>query len=86
MTLTLEQVAKAVASVDGNRKYIPVDVNEATLIFKRNNYFHLFVTLHSRAGMPSVESMAKRIMQHMTLEDGTQKEFHPEFIGAANGI
>lgn len=83
MELTVEQLTKAIETIAGTRKYLPISENEGTIVFKRHNYFHLFIGLESRFGTPSAKNMAEKILEHKA---DYHHEYHPELLELINGL
>lgn len=83
MELTVEQLTRAIETIAGTRKYLPISESEGTIVFKRHNYFHLFIGVESRFGTPSAKNMAEKILERRA---DFHYKYHPELLELINGL
>lgn len=77
------KLAQVIAGIVGTRTYLPVDENEAILIFERKGYIHIFKGLESIFGSTAPISVAGKLIYIM---GNDERKYHNELLEKLNGL
>ncbi len=77
------KLTQVIEGIVGTRTYLPVDENEAILVFDRKGYIHIFKGINSIFGSTVPNSVARKLISIMGKNERT---YHNELLEKLNGL